>query len=143
MHESVYDHELNPHLDRLRAIPIYTHLVDIYTIARALKPFRGGLESQLSVMYFGAYHTGVIQTLVEDYYKVSKTYGRKVIMTKQHLDFPKCIRKTKICSGNRARSNEAKYIEAKEVASDYGISTKGKKGDVCRRLIANNLAVPR
>ena len=148
IHESVYDPKLNPHSDRLKTIPIYTHLVDIYTIARALKPFRGGLESQLSVMYFGAYHTEAIQTLVGSYYKVSKTYGRKVRITKhttkQDLDLlPKCIRKTKICSGNKARPNEAKYIEAKEVASDYGISTKGKKGDVCRRLIANHLAVPR
>ena len=63
-------------------------------------------------------------------------------MTKQDMDLlPKCIRKTKICSGNKAKPNEAKYTEAKEVASDYGISTKGKKGDVCKRLIANHLAV--
>ena len=148
IHEGFYDSNTNPVQFEVESIPIYAQLVDIYTISRAIKLFRGGLDSQLSVMYFGDSHTKGISTLIERYYQTSKTYGREGQFSSfDRLEDiklpPKCIQQIKACSCKRARKNELTLKAAKKVASDYDISTKGKKGDICKRLISNDLAFER
>ena len=148
IHEGFYDSNTNPVQFEVESIPIYAQLVDIYTISRAIKLFRGGLDSQLSVMYFGDSHTKGISTLIERYYQTSKTYGREGQFSSfDRLEDiklpPQCIQQIKACSCKRARKNELTYKAAKKVASDYDISTKGKKGDICKRLISNDLAFER
>jgi hypothetical protein len=51
-------------------------LVDIYTISRALKGFKNGLSSQLSVVYQGNNHIIRELGLLSDYYDVVKTWGK-------------------------------------------------------------------
>ena len=142
IHEGFYDSNTNPVQFEVESIPIYAQLVDIYTISRAIKLFRGGLDSQLSVMYFGDSHTKGISTLIERYYQTSKTYGREgQFSSLDRLKLPpQCIQQIKACSCKRAKKNELTLKAAKKVASDYDISTKGKKGDICKRLISNDLA---
>jgi hypothetical protein len=49
-------------------------LVDIYTISRALKGFKGGLPSQLSVVYQGNAHIQRQISLLQNYYDVVQTW---------------------------------------------------------------------
>ena len=49
-------------------------LVDIYTLSRALKGFKGGLPSQLSVVYQGNAHIQRQISLLKNYYDVVQTW---------------------------------------------------------------------
>jgi len=57
-----------------------TCLVDIYTVSRILKTFKGGLPSQLSIVYLGARHGDNIMKLLSGYYDVFQTYGNPEFM---------------------------------------------------------------
>ena len=50
-------------------------LVDIYTISRALKGFKRGLPSQLSVVYQGMYHVQREISLLGNYYDIVQTWS--------------------------------------------------------------------
>jgi len=81
----------------LFAIPVKIFIVDIYTISRSLKTFKGGLPSQLSVIYLGGIHIQNIMYLIEGLYKTTKTYGNVLDMSKLTLenikDINKCAKK--------------------------------------------------
>lgn len=49
--------------------------VDIYTVSRLLKTFKGGLPSQLSVIYLGWLHSDNIVKMLSAYYEIIQTYG--------------------------------------------------------------------
>jgi len=64
-------------------------LVDIYTISRALKEFKGGLPSQLSVVYQGNLHIQRQISLLQNYYDVVQTWDSPTARD------DKCIMSTK------------------------------------------------
>ena len=77
----------------LFAIPLKIFIVDIYTISRSLKTFKGGLPSQLSVIYLGGAHIENIMYLIEGLYTTTKTYGKVLDMSKLTLETVKDIDK--------------------------------------------------
>ena len=139
--ENLYD--FNPILKPRSQSAIYVLLVDIYTIARALKRFRHGLDSELSIIYLGNDHIKNIQAILAGYYRVLETYGEDV-----KYPLHKCIQKNKlpgakkkVCSNNRARRGEVTKKEAQEISRKYLISDKGEKVDLCKRLIKLGLVI--
>ena len=113
------------------------HLVDMYTIARALKRFRRGLDSELSIIYLGDYHIESIKAWTKTYYQGFRTYGRQC----NGIAHPnKCIQRKKVCRNSRAHRDEVTKKEAKKIARDYLILDTGKKVDICKRLIKSGLA---
>jgi hypothetical protein len=66
-------------IDNSNTLNLYTSLVDLYTIARALKPFKQGYEtslySQLAVSYFGGAHIHRIELLLKQWYTPSVKWG--------------------------------------------------------------------
>jgi hypothetical protein len=99
----VYTKHTNPNLSPNSFRPyhiIELIFVDIYTISRALKTFKGGLPSQLSVIYLGGLHITHIKELMEPYYRSAYTYGTDFdFMNPTHMQMarsrkmPKCILK--------------------------------------------------
>jgi hypothetical protein len=58
-------------------------LVDIYTLSRALKDFKGGLPSQLSVVYQGNLHIQRQISLLKNYYDVVQRWDSPQAMDKK------------------------------------------------------------
>ena len=56
-------------------IPITCGLMDLYTISRCLKTFKGGNPSQLSVIYQGSRHIKNIKILLDNMYDNVNEYG--------------------------------------------------------------------
>ena len=77
----------------LFAMPLKIFIVDMYTISRSLKTFKGGLPSQLSVIYLGGAHIENIMYLIEGLYRTTKTYGKEIDMSKLTLENAKDIDK--------------------------------------------------
>lgn len=74
-------------------------LVDMYTISRSLKTFKGGLPSQLSVIYLGGAHIENIMYLLDDLYTSVQTYGDiDDIITSFFKNTYKCAKKKLITS---------------------------------------------
>ena len=58
-----------------RIIGLDLLFVDIYTVSRLLKTFKGGLPSQLSIIYLGSLHSDNIVKMLSDYYEIIQKYG--------------------------------------------------------------------
>ena len=68
-------------------------LVDMYTISRSLKTFKGGLPSQLSVIYLGGAHIENITYLLGDLYTSVQTYGKPIDTNNLTIEIVKNIDK--------------------------------------------------
>jgi len=106
LQSDIYIKNANPFLNRNSSRPysqIEVSFVDIYTISRALKTFKGGLPSQLSVIFLGATHINNIKELMGPYYQSVYTYGTPFdFLNEKHRQMgvshtvPKCNHKNEI-----------------------------------------------
>jgi hypothetical protein len=77
----------------LYRMPLKIFLVDMYTISRSLKTFKGGLPSQLSVIYLGGIHIQNIMYLLNDLYTSVQKYGKEIDTNNISFDYVKNIDK--------------------------------------------------
>jgi hypothetical protein len=96
-------------------------LVNIYSISRALKGFKNGLDSQFSVVFQGYHHIFSDILLLENYYDIKKTWGTTWnALEYQQLGYTKinkCILQNDISRLQFLDELDEKYLEFIDINS--------------------------